>query len=148
MGNASFLTPFLETENYFSKSCQISAIGLTKYTNILWKNPLGDPLILLPNEKVKMFVVNDGEIRVFTSSHSVTQQEKKIERRPLKPMTLYPFRQCKWNHPACLSRRNCSVRRAIDPHTFFCGDLVMKYFYAVSSCSSSFANERRTLVSF
>ena len=32
MGNASFLTPFLETEKNFSKSCLISAIGLTKYT--------------------------------------------------------------------------------------------------------------------
>ena len=27
-----FLTPFLETETRFSKSCLISAIGLTKYT--------------------------------------------------------------------------------------------------------------------
>ena len=48
MGNASFLTPFLETENHFSKSCLISAIGLTKYT-IYGKVHLGDPLIILPS---------------------------------------------------------------------------------------------------
>ena len=32
MGIVLFLTPFLETENHFSKSCLISAIDLTNYT--------------------------------------------------------------------------------------------------------------------
>ena len=49
MGNASFLTCFLETEIHFSKSCLISAIGLTKYIPYIRKSPLGDPLIILPS---------------------------------------------------------------------------------------------------
>ena len=49
MGNASFLTLFLETGNHFSKSCPISAVALTKYTIYGIAIELTDPLIIVPS---------------------------------------------------------------------------------------------------